>query len=222
MIIIPAVIPESVNDLEDKLQRVRGMARMVQIDVCDGRLTPEASWPYIEDRGEFQSVLDQEQGMPLWDSFDFEIDLMVLNPLREYEKWIDAGASRIIIHLKGAEKNLNEIIAGIKECGVEVGIALGVDESIEKIEEYIPLIDSIQCMGIKRIGFQGEPFEESVLSKIKEIKAKYPQMPVSVDGGVNFDTAPLLVEAGVNRLVVGSAIFNQGDIREAVGYFKAL
>ncbi len=223
MKILPAVIPESIEALEADLLMVKGLVKSVQIDICDGRLTPAASWPYVNEYGEMKEILGQERGLPLWDAFDFEIDLMVLNPKHDYEQWIDAGTSGIIFHYSDKiEEALKEIIADTKSRGVKAGLALHIDTPISVLESFKDMIDSVQLMGIKRVGFQGQPFEESVLARVREAKEKYPNLPVSVDGGVNFDTAPLLLEAGADILIVGSAIFGQGDVPEAVYYFKSL
>lgn len=220
---LPAIIPENIEELESSLLMVKGLVKNVQIDICDGRLTPAPSWPYINEYGEMKEILGQERGLPLWDAFDFEIDLMVLNPKHDYEQWIDAGASGIIFHYdeKLAEV-LKEIISNTKDRGVRAGLALGVDTPIAVLKDFKDIIDSVQLMGIKQIGFQGQPFEESVIAKVAQVKEKYPDLIVSIDGGVNFETAPKLAEAGVDVLVVGSAIFNQGDVPEAVFYFKSL
>ena len=77
-------------------------------------------------------------------------------------------------------------------------------------------------MGIEKIGFQGEPFDERVLDQIKALRKQFPEVTISVDGAVDFDTAPELIEAGANRLVAGSAIFNGPDISGAINEFQNL
>lgn len=222
MIVLPAIIPKSFEDLESHLIQVRDLTRTVQIDICDGKLTSSPSWPYIGGDIEFKEILAQERGLPLWESFDFEIDLMVLNPSREYEQWIDAGASRIIFHYKESDAEaLKDIMQKTRDRGVETGIALHLSDSLEVIKEFQG-IASIQLMGIERIGFQGQPFDERVLEQISAIKKSYPEIPVGVDGGVNFDTAPLIAKAGADRLVIGSGIFQDIDIVEAVSYLETL
>jgi ribulose-phosphate 3-epimerase len=223
MIVLPAIIPESIEDLETKLLMVKGLVRNVQIDICDGRLTPSVSWPFENEYGEIEEILAQQRGLPLWEHFDFEFDLMVTNPEREYEKWIDAGATRLIFHYKeGATDALKDLIQKTKDRGVEAGLALHLSDPVETLADFIGLIDTVQFMGIAKIGFQGEPFDEQVIARVKKSKELYPDLIVSVDGGVNADTAPLLADAGVNRLVIGSAIFNTLDVQETVGYFKSL
>lgn len=223
MIVIPAVIPQSFEDLESHLVQMRELARTVQIDITDGRLTTAPSWPYVGGDLEFREILAQERGMPLWESFDFEIDLMVLNPAKEYEQWIDAGASRVIFHYKkGQEVVLKEIMAKTRVRGVDTGLALHLSDPIEAVKDFIEYAGVIQLMGIERIGFQGEPFDEQTIERLRDLKEMYPDMLVSVDGGVDFDSAPLLAEAGADRLIIGSAIFNGIDIVEAMEYFTSL
>jgi ribulose-phosphate 3-epimerase len=77
-------------------------------------------------------------------------------------------------------------------------------------------------MGIDEIGFQGQLFDERVISKIEEFKNKFPKVTVSVDGGVNLESAPKLVKAGAERLVSGSAIFGSDDIESTIGLLKNL
>jgi ribulose-phosphate 3-epimerase len=223
MTILPAIIPKDFEDLEGHLLLVKDVVRTVQIDICDGRLTPLPSWPYIGGDFEFKEIIAQQRGLPLWESFDFEIDLMVLNPAKEYEQWIDAGAARIIFHYIGNEAAvLKDCMQKTKERGAEAGLALHLSDPIEVVEDFKELIDSVQLMGIQNIGFQGEPFDERVLEQVRSIKKKYPGLPISVDGSVNADTAPLLAEAGADRLVIGSALFKDIDIEESIGYFESL
>jgi len=222
MIVLPAIIPENIDDLESHLLQVRRMAKWVQIDVCDGRLTPSPSWPYTEDYGDFQEILDQQKGFPFWEDFDFEIDLMVQKPDQEYERWIDAGASRIIFHYKESLKDtLIEVMQKTKDRGVEVGLALHIGDAPTVLADFVELLDVVQVMGIKHIGLQGEPFDEDALELIRDIRSQYPQFDVSVDGGVNTDTVDMIAEAGANRLIIGSALYGQGDIREIYNYFTS-
>ena len=77
-------------------------------------------------------------------------------------------------------------------------------------------------MGIEHDGFQGEAFDERVLDQIKKLRAKYPELSISVDGAVNEQTAQLLLKAGANRLVMGSTLLQSYDIRETIREFEKL
>jgi ribulose-phosphate 3-epimerase len=216
--IIPAILPKDFLELEDKISLIEGLVKTVQIDVCDGQFVPNASWPYKKNDVTFENIVKEADGLPGWDKLNFEIDLMVNRAEEVVDEWVSAGATRIIIHveMKG------DLAAAIEKLQgrAEVGLAFNVETPIDIIEKFKDRIQFIQCMGIDRIGFQGQPFDEAVTRKIKEIKLKYPEMPVSVDGGVSLEDAPILIEAGVDRLVVGSAIFNSDNVFEAVLKFK--
>ena len=77
-------------------------------------------------------------------------------------------------------------------------------------------------MGIDKIGFQRQEFDENVTENIKKLREKFTDLIISVDGGVSLETGAMLVEAGVSKLVVGSAIFNTEDIIETIEEFKNL
>jgi len=216
--VIPAIIPQSFEDLEDKMNLVARYTKLVQIDVLDGKFVPARSWPYQKDHGTFQAILNEDEGMPLWESLDFEVDLMVKNPEQVINDWITAGASRVIVHIESTDK-MDEIVKIIHKR-VELGIALDIDTSTDTILPYLEDVDFVQFMGIAKIGFQGEKFDERVVDKIREFHNAHPEVVISVDGGVTLDSAPLLVGAGVRRLVSGSTIYDSADIGGKIGELK--
>jgi len=218
--IIPAILPFTFADLADKVELVKGFTKKLQVDVCDGQFVPNATWPYRKEDDTFNKILHEEEGMPGWESIDYEFDLMVNRPEEVVEQWVTAGAARIIIH---AEAKGDIAAALVKLSGVvEVGMALNVDTPLDIIELHQERINFIQLMGIDHIGFQHQQFDEKVLNKIKEVKSKYPDMIVSIDGGVSMETAPKLIEAGADRLVIGSAIFGADNPLDTLQNFKKL
>ncbi len=214
--IIPAILPKDYHELEDKVSFLDGNVETVQIDVCDGQFTRIATWPYKKHDDNFDKILSQESGLPGWENLNFEIDLMVNHPEEVVDEWVLAGASRIILHAE-SEGSIQKAIE-IIDNRVEVGLAFNIDSEIE----FRDGVSSIQLMGIDVIGLQGQTFDKKVFDKIREAKDKYPDVPISVDGGVSLETAQALIEAGVNRLVVGSAIFNSENVYEAIENFKDL
>lgn len=200
------------------MTQVNGLVPMVQVDICDGKYTPKATWPYRKPDNSFDAMMREERGMPFWEELDFEVDLMARDPEVLVLQWVTAGAKRIIIHADSTEK-LGEVIAMCKDL-VEVGVAVGFNTPLEKILPYVADISVIQCMGIGRIGFQGEVFDDRVFDKIHEIRTTLPEMEISVDGGVNLENIDQLIDAGVSRLVVGSAIFGEIDIHKAISDFQ--
>ncbi|NCU28940.1 MAG: hypothetical protein EOM85_04725, partial [Candidatus Moranbacteria bacterium] len=105
---------------------------------------------------------------------------------------------------------------------VEIGLAINTTTNISKLDKFINHIDFVQCMGIENIGFQGQPFDERVLEQISSIHKKYPEIPVSVDGSVNEQTAQKLIDSGATRLVTGSALLRTYDIKSTIYDFENL
>lgn len=211
--IIPAIMPRSLEDLYVRLANVLGAARTVQIDVMDGVFVPEKSWPFTPGGSEeFARAVSGEFCLPCARDFNFEIDLMVADPVRAAGDWVRAGARRVIVHVESVEDiagALGEIRAA--SPGVELGVAIDIGTPNERIESVLSRVDVVQCMGIAKIGYQGQPFDERVLAKISDLRARHPERILSVDGGVSAESIARLVRAGANRVAVGSAIFNTED-----------
>ncbi len=218
--IIPAILPMDFMEIEDALATVKGAVKTVQIDVCDGQFAPNPTWPYRKHDDSFEKILHEQEGLPGWQDLDFEIDLMCNRPEGYVDEWVSAGATRVIIHAEATGDVTRAI--GILEGRVEVGLALGIDTPLDAIAAHREHIQFIQLMGIDTVGFQHQPFDEKVLGRIKEARIMYPGLPISVDGGVSLETAPELIAAGADRLVVGSAIFAADNPYEAIERFKEL
>jgi ribulose-phosphate 3-epimerase len=229
--IIPAIMASSYEDLAEKVAAVIGIAKIVQIDAMDGKFVDAKSWPYIksEDK-DFIKIIKQDEGLPEWQDFDFEIDLMIRDVENEASKWIAAGASRLVIHYKSEpEEIIKRTLRDSKEKGVEVILDFELDMEVEEIikilhnfEKDSIELDGIQIMGIDKIGFQGEKFDHKVLSYVKEIHKEFPDLCISVDGGVKPEYARPLADAGVTRLVVGSAIYGASSPRDAYEHFRSV
>ena len=218
--IIPAILPKDFYELQEKADLVKDFVKTVQIDVCDGQFTSVPSWPYKKEDDTFAKIIKEEEGLPGWEKMNFEIDLMANHPEQRVEEWVQAGATRIVIHAESTG-SVAEAVAALKDR-VEVGVALNIDTSIDVIKTHVDNIQFVQCMGIDHIGFQGQDFDDKVIEKVRAIKKAYPELIVSVDGGVSLETAPALIDAGVDRLIVGSAIFNSDNFVEAIANFKKL
>jgi ribulose-phosphate 3-epimerase len=220
--IIPAILPKSFSELEQSLFLVRGLAKVVQIDICDGLFVPSSTVPYT-DRARFDRILKQEEGMPSWEDFDFEMDLMVNDSAKAADEWVRAGASRVLIHIESPDDRVAlEKLQPLRDehgVGIDVGLGISLQTPIGKLETLAPLASVIQCMGITHIGKQGEPLDEQIYGRISEIARLYPEHVISVDGGVTLENAPKLASAGARRLVVGSHLFS-GNVEENYRNFK--
>lgn len=214
--IIPAILPKDFQELEDKVSYVVGNADTVQVDICDGQFVHNITWPYKKKDDSFNALLKQDAGLPGWEKLNYEIDLMVNYPEEVVDDWVVAGANRIILH-EESDGSIQKAIEAI-DNRVEVGLAFNIDTEIVVREG----ISSIQLMGISKIGFQGQEFNPKVIEKIKDARQKYPELPISIDGAVSLKTAEALIQAGADRLVVGSAIFNTENIFEAIENFQEI
>lgn len=229
--IVPAIIPTSRHDLDEKLARLVGVATEVQIDIVDGKFASPASWPYMEGGVEFAKMLAEGNTLPNTSDLHIEIDLMVADPEQVTGAWISAGATRILAHFESTTY-LPKLITDLKvkyghdkgfaSSMLSFGLAINIDTNLELIEPYLSEIDYIQFMGIKRIGVQGQPFAPEVLTKIALFRAKHYEMPIQIDGGVNLESAKLLLKAGASRLVIGSALWNAPDFNAEYAKFMAL
>jgi len=224
MEIIPAVLAKDYEEMKDKIALVRGIVPMVQIDLCDGVFVGNKTWPFSTggtDDVKFKSILNEQEGMPFWEDIDFELDLMVADAVENFDIYTKLGPKRIVFHIE-AVGDLNEFkdfIEGIDvyiRDAIQIGVAINTTTPIEQIFPLVNSIDFAQCMGIEKTGFQGQDFDERVLDNIKILKEKFPGITISVDGGVNFETAPKLIKAGADRLVAGSLILKSNDIRETI------
>lgn len=235
--VLPAIIPESYEDLTYKMSLVKGIANLVQVDVCDGKFVKSKSWPYVGDyEGHFERITqDEEEGFPFWQNIDFEADLMIRATYESVEKWIKAGAKAVILHVESAP-NILEIIEQLRKiygysgdsiANVEIGVAINIDTPNEILYKFLEkdsqgrrLADSVQFMGIRRIGYQGQEFDNEVFEKISSLRKKYPDLTISVDGGVSFDNNVELIKSGANKLISGSAIYDSDDMKEAIEEMK--
>ena len=218
-VIVPAILPASRDDLDEKLLRLHGLVDDVQVDVVDGRFVTPASWPYKDAKADVRAPSGDT--FPYLGQLSYEVDLMVEEPEHVIRHWIDAGATRIIIHAETTRmlpklmSDLSSTYGHDKDFTPDLlsfGLAINVSTPLALIEPFLHKCDFVQFMGIAKIGKQGEPFDRKVLPKISAFRKKYPTMPLQVDGGVSLETAPSLLQAGVSRLVVGSDLWKAVDL----------
>jgi pentose-5-phosphate-3-epimerase len=216
-VIIPAILRSSFYDIEKLANQVGAYVPAVQLDFIDGKFAPNTTWWFSgKNLDKKEEILREERGLPLWESLNYEADLMLDAPLEYVDEVIALGSSRIIFHLssiKGDElitwfENLSPVVSSM----ISFSLAVRHGDDLERIQQYENYIDDIQCMGIRRVGFQGEPFDESVLEQIEEIKKLFPTKTITVDGAVSEQTIGRLWNSGATRFAVGSALFESVDL----------
>ena len=201
--VVPAIIPTSETEVVTATKTLR-FSHELHLDVVDGKFVPAVSWPFMP-KGEAMAV------KPHTDAYTLEVDLMIENPIPVAREWVAAGADMLVFHIETVD--LASFIDFIDHApkSVSIGASFSGDTPVEAVLPYLEHADYVQVMGIHTIGAQGQPFDNAVFAKIETIRAAYPSLMISVDGSVNLQTAPRLVKAGVDRLIVGSAIVKQDD-----------
>jgi ribulose-phosphate 3-epimerase len=210
--VVPAVIPDSLATAIDATKLFR-FSHEIHVDVVDGKFVETISWPY-DPSGEVIALKSHT------DAYTLEVDLMVENPFKAARAWEEAGADMLVFHVETIDlASFEDFVA---HTGITVGISFHGDTDIETVLPYISIADYVQVMGIHTIGAQGQPFSNETFSKIERIKREFPDKMISVDGSVNAHTIKKLAAAGVDRLIVGSAIIGQPDPHEAYRTLCAL
>lgn len=228
--ITPAILEKEFKEIKNKLSVLREQVRCVHLDIQDGIFVKETTWPFASGGFEdydFRRIQNEEEGMPYWQEFDFELDLMVMDVVENFDIYMKLGPKRMIFHLS-AQRDLEEFehfLEGMDmyiRDNVEIGLAFKPSDDLAVVTRLSQYVDFLHCMGSDKIGFQGEPFSSKALDNIKLLKEKLPGIVISVDIGVNLDNAEKILEAGAERLTVGSAIWKSGDPIGALESFQNL
>jgi len=210
--VIPAIISKSFEELKEKVKLVEPYVEWTQLDVMDGIFVDNTTWPYRAGKNNPSDLKNLKTSLKL------EVHLMVNKPEEVIDDWIKSGVQRIIFHYKATDKH-GEIIEKIKEAGLEVGLALNPETSLEVVDQFIDNLDLILIMTVNP-GWGGQEFLEEQLGKIKQLRNKYQDVKIEVDGGVSLETVPKIIKTGANFLAVGSAIFKSNNIKETIWKLK--
>ena len=144
----------------------------------------------------------------------YDVHLMISDPARYAPDFAAAGASLITFHLEAVPDTVDEVIAAIRATGCKVGISIRPGTPVEAVFPYIGAVDLILVMSVEP-GFGGQSFLPSAPARIAALRAECDRRGcdtlLEVDGGVNTETAPLCIEAGVDWLVAGSSLFHAAD-----------
>ena len=167
----------------------------VHIDVMDGKFVPNTCWCAPDDYASLKIKNPQE------------IHLMVQNPEEHISAWKKAGAKRIVFHAEATNRS-QTVITAIRKLGMEAYIAINPPTSLEKIRLLASKVDGILVMGVHP-GLAGQPFIRHVIPKIKKLRTKYRTTPITVDGGITFENAKILLKSGATGLVSTSAVYGK-------------
>ena len=166
----------------------------VHLDVMDGHFVPNLSYgaPVVKD---WRRRTD----------FPFDAHLMISEPARYADAFIDAGCDRILFHIE-VEPDPTALLRKIRATGCRAGLVVNPPTPVDSVLPYLAEADAVLIMSVHP-GFGGQSFLAEVLEKVRALKAARPGLPVAIDGGINAHTVARAVSAGATELVVGSATF---------------
>jgi len=211
-LLAPSILAADFKTLADQIQQVeKAGANRIHIDAMDGQFVPNLSFgiPVI------QSIRSATR-------LPFESHLMINNADNLLDAFIKAGSDSIIVHQEN-NHHLQRLIQRIRDAGKKAGVAINPATPVSTLENILPELDVVLIMTVNP-GFGGQKFLPQTLSKIRTvaemIKNMHLQTEIEVDGGIDTQSAPLVVDAGANVLVAGSAIF--GDKNGILGGVKKI
>lgn len=216
MTIIPAILPHSVEEVQEKCSRVEGLVTKVQIDICDGIFGREKTW-----------IPTGSEMLP--SGFSYEFDLM-LNDWRETTlHCLTLGAKSIVSHVDMfTDEDMATLVSMVAPHSANLGIAVSNDKSLDfhadmirKAKALYPHV-FVQVMGIRNIGEQGQLFDEETPARVKALKQQFGEILVQVDGGMMPETVKRVVDDGAENVVVGSYIFGGEDAGGAIERLSAV
>lgn len=213
-------MPQRFEDIEESAGLVKNHVTTIQLDLMDGKYVSEKTWPFFYTTDyDVTALKAQDSSLPYWEDVNYELDLMAERPEENLDTWLGLGASRVIFHYKSIHDwdKIRAIDPVIRDF-TQIGCAVTIHDNLDDVENLISenIFDFVQVMGISRVGYMGEPFEEESLTLIEKLHKKYPELTITVDGGVSRETISDLYDAGAIRFVSGSSVFGGGMASENV------
>lgn len=211
-LLAPSLLSADFVRLAEEIARVEAAgADWLHLDIMDGHFVPNLTFgpPVV-------AAIRKISKLPL------DVHLMVSNPAALVEQFAEAGADYLTVHVE-TEPHLHRLVNRIRELGVKPAVTLNPATSVDLLDEILSEVDMVLVMSVNP-GFGGQKFIPASLDKIRRLRQKLKrldrQVLIEVDGGVNQATAPQLIEAGVDVLVAGSAVFGSADMKATIAALK--
>lgn len=203
--IAPSILSADFSFLARDIKRVeRAGADMLHVDIMDGHFVPNITiGPVVV------KYMRKVTSLPL------DVHLMIDNPKKYINAFVQAGSDMITVHIETASiKEIQAMARDLKSKGIKFGVSLNPATSISKIKPVLKFVDFVLVMSVNP-GFGGQAFIPSALVKIKQLRAIFKE-DIAVDGGINAATGKLVRVAGANVLAAGSYIFGAKNTKQAI------
>ena len=211
--IAPSMLSADFLHLQKDVQMVNDYADIFHLDIMDGVFVPNLSYgfPVVE-------AIASMATKPL------DVHLMIVNPEKYVQRFAQVGAGMISFHLNAAE-DPDAVLALIRENGAKAGLVINPDIPVDSLYPHLKNCDYILLMSVFA-GFGGQKFIEQTYDRIirlrKLIDSKKSNALIEIDGGVDLNNAPLLIEAGADVLVAGNTVFGSADPINTIKQLKNL
>ena len=208
-VIAPSMLKCDFGNLGREMERLtQADAQLIHWDVMDGQFVPNLSYGAM--------VIDRAR--PLTDA-PFDVHLMIADPAKYLDGYIDAGCEAITFHLEAVPEPV-ELLNRIRSADRVAGLAINPGTPVDAVFPFLDACDMVLVMSVEP-GFGGQKFMPGVLSKLQTLHEKRPELVLSIDGGIGPQTIAQAAAVGTNVFVAGSAIFDRDDYSEAMAGLAA-
>ncbi|MCX5710071.1 MAG: ribulose-phosphate 3-epimerase [Candidatus Omnitrophica bacterium] len=203
--VAPSILSADFSCLDREINKVeRAGADLIHVDVMDGHFVPNITiGPAVV------KYIRKVTSLPL------DVHLMIENADKYADTFVKAGSDMITVHIEALSLfKIKSLSRKLRARGIKFGISLNPATPIAKIKNSLKFADFVLVMSVNP-GFGGQAFIPSVVPKIKQLRKIF-KKDISVDGGINEDTAKLVIDAGANILAAGSYIFSAKNVKQAI------